>query len=96
MTNSSALFCLQIQEWHERAAKLEEMSQNVNRLFERLTFCVNRELLYDLYPYVWDMRGVISLLNSYVRWLGKYHPLLVLLTYTKQQGHASDVQMLCG
>ncbi|XP_054273322.1 protein O-GlcNAcase isoform X2 [Macrosteles quadrilineatus] len=61
----------EIQEWHERAAKLEEMSQSVNRLFQRLTFAHNRELLYDLYPYVWDMRGVISLLNSYIKWLAK-------------------------
>jgi hypothetical protein len=55
----------------ERAARLEDMSAALNRLFQRLTFCANRELLYDLYPYVWDMRGVVSLLNSYVKWLGK-------------------------
>jgi len=55
----------------ERAARLEDMSAALNRLFRRLTFCANRELLYDLYPYVWDMRGVVSLLNSYVKWLGK-------------------------
>jgi hypothetical protein len=50
---------------------MEDMSAALNRLFRRLTFCANRELLYDLYPYVWDMRGVVSLLNSYVKWLGK-------------------------
>jgi hypothetical protein len=55
----------------ERAARLEDMSCALNHLFRRLTFCANRELLYDLYPYVWDMRGVVSLLNSYVKWLGK-------------------------
>ncbi|XP_046668184.1 protein O-GlcNAcase isoform X2 [Homalodisca vitripennis] len=63
----------EVEEWHERAAKLEEISQNVNRLFQRITFCNNRELLYDLYPYVWDMRGVISLLNSYIKWLASGH-----------------------
>lgn len=55
----------------ERAVRLEDMSRALNQLFRRLTFCANRELLYDLYPYVWDMRGVVSLLNSYVKWLGK-------------------------
>lgn len=55
----------------ERATRLEDMSCALNHLFRRLTFCANRELLYDLYPYVWDMRGVVSLLNSYVKWLGK-------------------------
>lgn len=50
---------------------MNDMCGAVNRLFQRLTYCNNRELLYDLYSYVWDMRGVVSLLNSYVKWLGK-------------------------
>ncbi|KAG7200769.1 hypothetical protein KM043_001314 [Ampulex compressa] len=58
-----------IEEWHTRASKLNDMCNAVNRLFQRLTFCNNRELLYDLYSYMWDMRGVVSLLNSYVKWL---------------------------
>ncbi|XP_011309622.1 protein O-GlcNAcase isoform X2 [Fopius arisanus] len=59
-----------IEEWHARAAKMNDMCSAVNRLFQRLTYCNNRELLYDLYSYIWDMRGVVSLLNSYVKWLG--------------------------
>ncbi|XP_043268818.1 protein O-GlcNAcase isoform X2 [Venturia canescens] len=59
-----------IEEWRTRAAKMNDMCAAVNRLFTRLSFCNNRELLYDLYSYVWDMRGVVSLLNSYVKWLG--------------------------
>lgn len=51
---------------------MNEMYNAVNRLLERLTFSNNRELVYDLYAYMWDMRGVVSLLNSYVKWLGKY------------------------
>ncbi|XP_043473456.1 protein O-GlcNAcase isoform X1 [Leptopilina heterotoma] len=58
-----------VDEWHSRTAKLNEMCNSVNRLFQRLTYCNNRELLYDLYSYVWDMRGVVSLLNSYIKWL---------------------------
>nr|XP_033333106.1 protein O-GlcNAcase isoform X1 [Megalopta genalis] len=58
-----------VEEWHARAAKMNDMCNAVNRLFQRLTYCNNRELLYDLYSYVWDMRGVVSLLNSYVKWL---------------------------
>ncbi|XP_017770301.1 PREDICTED: protein O-GlcNAcase isoform X2 [Nicrophorus vespilloides] len=59
----------EIQEWFERAAKMNEMTQSVNKLFEHLSICNNRELLYDLYSYVWDIRGVVSLLNSYIKWL---------------------------
>ncbi|KAI5713796.1 hypothetical protein M8J76_005634 [Diaphorina citri] len=62
-----------VAEWFERASKLEEFSQNLNKLFLRLTYCNNRELLYELYPYVWDMRGVVSLLNSYIKWLASGH-----------------------
>ncbi|KAK6633028.1 hypothetical protein RUM43_012771 [Polyplax serrata] len=60
----------EVEEWFERAKKFQDSTKNVNSLFQRLTFSANRELLYDLYPYIWDMRGVVSLLNSYVKWLG--------------------------
>ncbi|XP_075214643.1 O-GlcNAcase isoform X2 [Lycorma delicatula] len=72
----------EVEEWHERATRLEEMSAAVNTLFQRLTYCNNRELLYDLYPYVWDMRGVISLLNSYIKWLASGHFPQIVSSYT--------------
>lgn len=59
----------EVKEWHDRAKKFDIMSRALNRLFTRLTYINNRELLYELYPYVWDMRGVVALLNSYVKWL---------------------------
>lgn len=61
----------EVTEWYQRADKFEEMTASVGRMLTRLTFCKNRALLYDLYPYVWDVKGVISVLNSYVKWLGK-------------------------
>lgn len=61
----------EVKEWHQRADKFDAMSRALNRLFTRLTYINNRELLYELYPYVWDMRGVVALLNSYVKWLCK-------------------------
>jgi protein O-GlcNAcase/histone acetyltransferase len=61
----------EVKEWHHRAEKFDAMSRALNRLFTRLTYINNRELLYELYPYVWDMRGVVALLNSYVKWLGE-------------------------
>lgn len=42
----------------------------MNALFKHISSCNNREAVYDLYAYIWDMRGVVSLLNSYVKWLG--------------------------
>ncbi|XP_073970684.1 O-GlcNAcase [Rhodnius prolixus] len=60
----------EVDEWHERAKKLEEMSENVNRLFHKLNGISNKELMYELYPYIWEIRAVISTLNSYIKWLG--------------------------
>nr|CAG4643745.1 EOG090X01OH [Lepidurus arcticus] len=61
--------CPNVREWRERVERFDAMSRSLNQLFTRLTYINNRELLYDLYPYVWDMRGVVSMLNSYVKWL---------------------------
>lgn len=61
---------MKVQEWFDRAAKFDETAKNVKKMSNRLNKVKNRSLLYDIYPYVWDMHGVISLLNSYVKWLG--------------------------
>lgn len=70
------------------------MCNAVNRLFQRLTYCNNRELLYDLYSYVWDMRGVVSLLNSYVKWLGKLHSFYMINRFYKknEENAVNDVE----
>lgn len=63
---------------------MNEMCEAVNKLFQHLSVCNNRELLYDLYSYVWDIRGVISLLNSYIKWLGVYKVFEILLGIHKE------------
>ncbi|XP_053305820.1 protein O-GlcNAcase [Spea bombifrons] len=59
-----------INEWRERAAKFEEMCNIVMTMFTRLSNCPNRTILYDLYPYVWDIKSIISMVKSFVQWLG--------------------------
>ena len=49
----------EINEWYQRASKFNDVTLMIGRLLTRLTFCKNRSLLYDLYPYVWDIKGVI-------------------------------------
>lgn len=58
---------------------MNEMTEAVNRLFQHMSSCSNRELLYDLYAYLWDIRGVISLLNSYIKWLGTSNSIIIFL-----------------
>lgn len=59
----------ELEEWQQRAERFDTMTQATCRLLTRLTAVPNRAALYDLYPYVWDVKGVISLLNSYVKWM---------------------------
>ncbi|GFQ66490.1 protein O-GlcNAcase [Trichonephila clavata] len=59
----------EVQEWLNRVTKFDNMTQTVGKLLMRLTFCPNRSLLYDLYPYIWDIKGVVSMLNSYLKWI---------------------------
>ncbi|XP_064419041.1 protein O-GlcNAcase isoform X2 [Latimeria chalumnae] len=59
-----------IEEWHSKAAKFEELCGSVMKMFTRLSNCANRTILYDLYPYIWDIKSIISMVKSFVQWLG--------------------------
>lgn len=41
-------------------------------MFSRLSNSANRTILYDLYPYIWDIKSIISMVKSFVQWLGMY------------------------
>ncbi|XP_064629897.1 protein O-GlcNAcase-like isoform X2 [Lineus longissimus] len=60
----------QVKEWKERAGKFDAFVKQLCDMCDRLFKIPNRSLLYDLYPYIWDMRGVLCLLNSFIKWLG--------------------------
>uniref|UniRef100_A0A8I3VY67 Protein O-GlcNAcase n=1 Tax=Callithrix jacchus TaxID=9483 RepID=A0A8I3VY67_CALJA len=57
-------------EWRSRAAKFEEMCGLVMGMFTRLSNCANRTILYDMYSYVWDIKSIMSMVKSFVQWLG--------------------------
>uniref|UniRef100_A0A8C1Q5L2 Protein O-GlcNAcase n=1 Tax=Cyprinus carpio TaxID=7962 RepID=A0A8C1Q5L2_CYPCA len=59
-----------VAEWQSRAEKFEEMCCSVIQMFTRLSNSANRTILYDLYPYIWDIKSIISMLKSFVQWLG--------------------------
>uniref|UniRef100_A0A665UXZ9 Protein O-GlcNAcase n=1 Tax=Echeneis naucrates TaxID=173247 RepID=A0A665UXZ9_ECHNA len=61
---------LQVAEWQSRAEKFEEMCCSVIQMFTRLSNSANRTILYDLYPYIWDIKSIISMVKSFVQWLG--------------------------
>lgn len=41
-------------------------------MFTRLSNCANRTILYDMYSYVWDIKSIMSMVKSFVQWLGRY------------------------
>lgn len=65
-------FKIQAAEWQARAEKFEEMCCSVIQMFARLSNSANRTILYDLYPYIWDIKSIISMVKSFVQWLGMY------------------------
>lgn len=63
-------------EWHRRAAKFEHISQRVFDLARKLVRCENKEIVYELYSYLWELTGALTLLVGYVEWLklGQFPP----------------------
>uniref|UniRef100_A0AAX7SIQ6 protein O-GlcNAcase n=1 Tax=Astatotilapia calliptera TaxID=8154 RepID=A0AAX7SIQ6_ASTCA len=59
-----------VTEWQSRAEKFEEMCCSVIQMFTRLSNTANRTILYDLYSYLWDIKSIISMVKSFVQWLG--------------------------
>uniref|UniRef100_A0A3Q2YCJ2 Protein O-GlcNAcase n=1 Tax=Hippocampus comes TaxID=109280 RepID=A0A3Q2YCJ2_HIPCM len=59
-----------VAEWQLRAEKFEDMCCSVIQMFTRLSNSANRTILYDLYPYIWDIKSIISMVKSFVQWLG--------------------------
>ncbi|XP_045556632.1 protein O-GlcNAcase isoform X5 [Salmo salar] len=56
-------------EWQSRAERFEEMCCSVIQMFTRLSNSANRTILYDLYPYIWDIKSIMSMVKSFVQWL---------------------------
>ncbi|KAL0811252.1 hypothetical protein ABMA28_009678 [Loxostege sticticalis] len=61
-------------EWRRRRSRFAWWVQRGRRLARRLAQSANRELYAELHPYVWDLCGVLALLDGFVRWLelGKF------------------------
>ena len=60
-------------EWRKRKEAFSELFANVKAVFKKICSSPNRELVYNLYTYIWDMVGVMSMLLSYVDWLALGH-----------------------
>jgi len=58
-------------EWYDRASRFSRSYRDVAMAVDKLVNIPNRELLYDVYAYITDMRSTLALVNSYIKWLGR-------------------------
>lgn len=75
MHNLSSCFTyvrLQIDEWRGRASRFLSLCEDVAQLHCSVVGGANRAVLYDLYPYVWDLRNMVLVAKAFICWLGKY------------------------
>lgn len=61
---------IQAAEWEERATRFLKFCKDVKQLMTRLLHTPHRSLLYDIYPYMWDMEIAVSMIGSFIKWLG--------------------------
>ncbi|XP_047208532.1 protein O-GlcNAcase isoform X2 [Girardinichthys multiradiatus] len=59
-----------VAEWQMRADKFQDMCCSVIHMFTRLSNTANRTILFDLYPYIWDIKSILAMVKSFVLWLG--------------------------
>lgn len=73
----------EIQEWFERADRFYRLSQLVIILAKKLAGCANRELCFELFSYIWDIAGVVTLLTGFIKWLSLGFFPVNINTYTQ-------------
>lgn len=58
------------EEWHRRADAFCQRLEDLYRVFCKFCHIPNKALLYDMFPYIWDMAVVMNQLHTFVAWLG--------------------------
>eukprot|EP00794_Sanderia_malayensis_P005325 gene5325-5994_t len=58
------------EEWEKRASVYHEHCEAVLDLFVHLSQAPNQQLVQEIYPYIWDVKEVVMILNAFVKWLG--------------------------
>ncbi|XP_062488157.1 protein O-GlcNAcase-like isoform X2 [Pezoporus occidentalis] len=55
--------------WRGRAQSFTRLCAQTCRLHARLVGAAGRALLYDLHPYLWDIRNVLLAASAFIQWL---------------------------
>uniref|UniRef100_A0A4W6EL87 protein O-GlcNAcase n=1 Tax=Lates calcarifer TaxID=8187 RepID=A0A4W6EL87_LATCA len=62
--------CPQVDEWRGRASRFLSLCEDIAQLHCSVVGGANRAVLYDLYPYVWDLRNTALVAKAFICWLG--------------------------
>uniref|UniRef100_A0A8C6KDR1 protein O-GlcNAcase n=2 Tax=Nothobranchius furzeri TaxID=105023 RepID=A0A8C6KDR1_NOTFU len=60
-----------VDEWRGRASRFLSLCEDIAQLHCSVVGGANRAVLYDLYPYVWDLRNTALVAKAFICWLGK-------------------------
>uniref|UniRef100_A0A4W5PA89 protein O-GlcNAcase n=1 Tax=Hucho hucho TaxID=62062 RepID=A0A4W5PA89_9TELE len=58
------------EEWRGRAAGFLGVCEEIAALHSSVVSGVSKAVLYDLYPYVWDLRNTALVVKAFICWLG--------------------------
>uniref|UniRef100_A0A665UWL1 protein O-GlcNAcase n=1 Tax=Echeneis naucrates TaxID=173247 RepID=A0A665UWL1_ECHNA len=59
-----------VDEWRGRASRFLSLCEDIAQLHCSVVGGANRAVLYDLYPYVWDLRNTALMAKAFICWLG--------------------------
>nr|XP_061816114.1 protein O-GlcNAcase-like isoform X2 [Nerophis lumbriciformis] len=67
--NSKKDLSQKVDEWRGRASRFLSLCEDIAQLHCSVVGGANRAVLYDLYPYVWDLRNMALVAKAFVCWL---------------------------
>ncbi|KAM6346767.1 LOW QUALITY PROTEIN: protein O-GlcNAcase-like [Podargus strigoides] len=56
-------------EWRSRARSFQQLCAQTRHLHSRFVSSAGQALLYDLHPYLWDIRNMLLATSAFVHWL---------------------------
>ncbi|XP_005950142.1 protein O-GlcNAcase [Haplochromis burtoni] len=68
-TNSKKAAPQKVDEWRGRASRFLSLCEDIAQLHCSVVSGNNRAVLYDLYPYVWDLRNTALVAKAFICWL---------------------------
>ena len=74
-------------EWHELVRTFLSRLQWISDVIDRILAMPNKALAYELFPYLWDIKAAIYLLDCFVQWLGESKSCIFskVLSFTLQE-----------